>query len=78
MVKLPNPPYLPDLSLFDFYCLLYCKPLSPDVDISLRALGSGIFQCLKGVPQKVYLSLFKPWILRQEAEFLSRENTLTS
>ena len=73
VVHLPNSPYLPDLSPCDFFQLTSLKS-----NLCLRVfLYSAIFQCLQGEPQKIYLSTFRAWILRQETAFLLRENTLT-
>ncbi|XP_062578762.1 histone-lysine N-methyltransferase SETMAR-like [Saccostrea cucullata] len=62
---LPHLPYSPDLSPCDFW-------LNPLIKDALRgrrfesrqAVGSALYQCLKGIPKSAYKSAFQKWIQR--------------
>ena len=77
VVQLSNPPYSPDWSPCDFFLLFSWKIISPVVDMSLKVLWAVSLFSVYRVCQNIYLSAFRIWILRQETEFLSRENTPT-
>ena len=62
---LPHPPYSPDLAPCDFW-------LNPLIKEALRgrkfesrhAVGSAVFQCMKGIPKEAYRSAFQTWTRR--------------
>ena len=62
---LPHPAYSPDLAPCDFW-------LNPVIKDSLRgrhfesrhAVGSAVFQCMRGIPHSDYKAAFSSWILR--------------
>ena len=66
-VQLSHPPYSPDLSpCYFFLFLLLKKTLSGRCYESRSALGSAIYQCLRGIPKKAYFFAFTEWISRLE------------
>ena len=67
VVKLSHPPYSPDLKPCDLFLFPLLKTtLSGRRYESRSALGSAIYQCLQGIPKKVYFSAYTEWISRLE------------
>jgi len=59
---LPHPPYSPDLAPSDFWLNPFLKESLAGRSYSTRsALGSGINQCLKGVPKERYGRAIEEW-----------------
>ena len=65
MKVLNHPPYLPDLSPFDFFLFPRLKKmLFGNRYMSRHSLGSTIYQCLQKIPKEDYLSAFRDWVKR--------------
>ena len=63
--SVPHPPYSPDLAPCDFFLFPRLKKYLTGRRYGSRAaLGSGIYQCLMGIPIKDYERAFKQWIKR--------------
>ena len=61
----PHPPYSPDLAPCDFFLFPRLKKyLTGRRYDSRAALGSGVYQCLMGIPIKYYERAFQRWIKR--------------
>lgn len=62
---LPYPPYSPDMAPCDFFLFPRLKKhISGRRYTSRKALGSAIFQCLRGIPKEDYIGAFRKWIKR--------------
>ena len=67
VVQVSHPLYSPDFSPCNFFLFpLLKKTLSGRRYESRNALGSAIYQCLPGIPEKAYFSAFTEWISRLE------------
>lgn len=61
----PHPPYSPDLAPCDFFLFPRLKKYLTGRRYGSRAaLGSGVYQCLMGIPIKDYERAFQQWIKR--------------
>jgi histone-lysine N-methyltransferase SETMAR len=64
---LPHPPYSPDISPCDFWLNAFVKEqLAGKSYTSRSALGSGLHQCLKVIPQERFERCFEQWQERMQ------------
>ena len=62
---LPHPPYSPDLDPCDFWLNSVIKEALRGRKFETRhAVGSAVFQCMKGIPKDAYRLAFHTWIRR--------------
>ena len=67
---LNHPPYLPDLSPYDFFLFPRLKKMvSGNTYASRSSLGRAIYQCLQQIPKEDYLSAFRDWVKRLQTCF---------
>ncbi|KAI6648398.1 Transposase [Oopsacas minuta] len=62
---LPHPPYSLDLAPCDFWLFPKLKIYLQGKDFNaLQALGTGLYQYFKSIPEEVYRNVFYKWVER--------------
>ncbi|KAI6658251.1 Transposase [Oopsacas minuta] len=60
---LPHPPYSPDLAPYDFWLFPKLKIYLQGKDFNtLQALGTGLHQYFKSIPEEEYRNVFYKWV----------------